>query len=244
MGEKYLAKWIWMFFAQIHCLPGFPLKSFVLWRTSTGLPFVRRPWKTIRLRYLYSKSISKHFRKIFNSFQKARRIWVKNISPSEINSFLLKSTVFRASNWNPLLQDRGRPSDLDICTVTQYLSIFAKHFIGFREGEKYGRKISRKVKLKVFFLKSTVFRASHWNPLFHDGLLTVFLLLEDRGRPSDFDICTITQYLSIFAKYLIGFRKREKYGRKISRKVKLNVFCSNPRSSGLSIEIFCFMTGF
>ena len=181
MGEKYLAKWIWMFFAQIHCLPGFPLKSFVLWRASNGLPFVRRPWKTIRLRYLYSKSISKHFRKTFHRFQKARKIWEKNISQSEIKSFLLKSTVFRAS---------------------------------------------------------------HWNPLFHDGLLTVFLLLEDRGRPSDLDICTVTQYLSIFAKYWIAFRKREKYVRKISRKVKLNVFCSNPRSSGLSIEIFCFMTGF
>ena len=48
--------------------------------------------------------------------------------------------------------------------------------------------------------------------LFYDGLLTVFLLLEDRGRPSDFDICSVTQYLSIFAKYFIGFKKREKYG--------------------------------
>ena len=140
-----------------------------------------------------------------------------------------------------MLEDRGRPSDLDICTVTQYLRIFAKHFIGFRKQEKYGRKISPKVKLKVFLLKSTLFGASHGNPLFHDGLLTVFLLLEDRGKPSDLDICTVTQYLSIFAKHFIGFRKREKYGRKISRKVKLKVFCSNPRSSGLPIEILCFM---
>ena len=180
MGEKYLAKWDWMLFAQIHGLPGFPLKSFVSLRASNGLPFVRRPWKTIILRDLYSKSISKHFRETFHRLQKARKIWEKNISPSEIKSFLLKSTVFRAS---------------------------------------------------------------HWNPLFHDGLLTVFLLLEDRGRPSDFDICTLTQYLSIFSKHFIGFRKREKYGRKISRKVKLKVFCSNPRSSGLPIGILCFMTG-
>ena len=253
---------------------------------------------------------------------------MKTISQGEIDCFLLKSTVFRASHWNLLfhyglltgfllLGDRGRPSYLEICIVNQYLSIFAKHFIGFIKREKYGRKISRKVKLKVFcsnlrssglpieilvswrasnglpsvrrpwkavrlryryinsiskhflktfhrfqkarkiweknisqseiksfLLKSTVFRASQWNPLFHDGLLTVFLLLEDRGRPSDLDICTVTQYLSIFAKYWIGFRKLEKYGRKISRKVKLNVFCSNPRSSGLPIEIFCFITGF
>ena len=98
--------------------------------------------------------------------------------------------------------------------------------------------------IKSFLLKSRVFRASQRNPLFHDGLLTVFLLLEDRGRPSDLDICTVTQYLSIFAKHFIGFRKREKYGRKISRKVKLKVFCSNPRSSGHPIEILCFMPGF
>ena len=69
-------------------------------------------------------------------------------------------------------------------------------------------------------------------------------MLEDRGRPSDLDICTVTQYLSIFAKHFIGFRKHEKYGKKIFRKVKLKVFCSNPRSSGLPIEILCFMTGF
>ena len=181
MGEKYLAKWNWMLFAQIHGLPGFPLKSFVSWRASNGLPFVRRPWKTVRFGYLYSNSISKHFRKILNRFKKAQKVWEKNISQSEIKSFLLKSTVFRAS---------------------------------------------------------------HWNPLFHDGLLTVFLLLEDRGRPSDLDICTLTQYLSIFAKYWIGFRKLQKYVRKISPKVKLKVFCSNPRSSGLPIEIFFSMTGF
>ena len=170
-----------MFFAEIHDLPGFPKKSFVSWRASHGLPLVRRPWKTVRLGYLYSNSISKHFRKTFHSFQKARKIWEKNILQSEIKSFLLKSTVFRAS---------------------------------------------------------------HWNPLLHDGLLTVFLLLEDRGRPSDLDICTVTQYLSIFAKHFIGFRKREKYERKISRKVKLKVFCSNPLSSGFPIEILYFMTGF
>ena len=177
------------------------------------------------------------------------------MSQSEFKSFLLKFTVFRASHWNPLfhaglltvfllLEDCGRPSKLDICTVTQYLSIFAKHFIGFRKREKFGRKISRKVKSKSFLLKFTVFRASHWNPLFHAGLLTVFLLLEDRGRPSKLDICTVTQYLSIFAKHFIGFRKREKYGRKISRKVKSKSFCPNPRSSGLPIELLCFMTSF
>ena len=69
-------------------------------------------------------------------------------------------------------------------------------------------------------------------------------MLEDRWSTSEFDICTETQYLIIFAKHFIGLRKREKYGRKISRKVKLKVFCSNRRSSGLPIEILCFMTGF
>ena len=130
-----------MFFSQIHGLLGFPLKSFVSCRSSNDLPFVRRPWKTIRLRYLYSKSISKYFRKTFHRFQKARKIWEKNISQSEIK---ILQMVFL------LLEDHGRPSDLDICTVTQYLSIFAKHFIGFRKHERYGRKISRKVKLKYF----------------------------------------------------------------------------------------------
>ena len=144
------------------------------------------------------------------------------MSQSEIKSFLLKFTVFRASHWNPLfhaglftvfllLEDRGRPSKLDICTVTQYLSIFAKHFIGFRKREKYLRKISRKVKWKVLLI-STVYRASHWNPLFHDGLLPVFLLLEDRGRPSYLHFFTVNPYLSIFAIYLTTCRKREKYG--------------------------------
>ena len=161
MGEKYLAKWNEKFFAQIHGLPGFPLKSFVSCRASNGLPFVRRPWKTVRLGYLYSKSISKHFRKAFHRFQKARKIWAKNISQSEMKSFCSNPrssglpieilcfldgllTVFL------FLEDSGRPSDLDICTVTQYLSIFTKHFIGFRKREKYGWKISRKVKWKVF----------------------------------------------------------------------------------------------
>ena len=94
------------------------------------------------------------------------------------------------------------------------------------------------MKLKVFLLKSTIFPESHCNIFFHDGLLMVFLLLEDRGRPSDLDICTVTQYLSIFAKYFIGFSRREKIWVKISRKVKLKAFCQNLRSSGLPIEIF------
>ena len=46
------------------------------------------------------------------------------------------------------------------------------------------------------------------------NIFKVFLLLEDRGRPSDLDICTVTQYLSTFAKYFIGFRKRENMGEK------------------------------
>ena len=167
-----------------------------------------------------------------------------------MKSFLLKSTVFRASHWNPLfharlltgfllLEDRGKPSDLDICTVTQYLSIFTKHFIGFRKREKYWRKISRKVKLEDFAqihglpgfpLKSFVsWRASNGLPFVR--------------RPSDLDICAVTQYLTIFGKHFIDFRKREKYGRKVSRKMKLKVFSSNPRSSGLPIEILCFMRG-
>ena len=137
--------------------------------------FVRSPWKTIRPGYLYSKSISKHFRKIFHRFQNERKIWVKNISQSEIKGFLLKSTVFRAS---------------------------------------------------------------HCNLLFHDGLLTVFLLSEDRGGPSDLDICTVTQYLSIFAKYFIGFRKRQKDGRKISRKVKLKVFAQIHGLPGFPLKSF------
>ena len=181
MGEKYLAKWNWMFFPQIHGLPGFPLKSFVSWRASNGFPFVRRPWKTVRLGYLYSNSISKHFRKTVHRFQKVRKIWVKNISQSENRSFLLKSTVFRAS---------------------------------------------------------------HWNPLLHGGLLTVFLFLEDRGRPSDLNFFTVNPYLSIFANYLASYRKREKNGGKISRNMKWKVFCSNPRSSVLPIVIFFSMTGF
>ena len=66
--------------------------------------------------------------------------------------------------------------------------------------------------IKGFLLKSTVFRASHCNLLFHEGLLTVFLLLEDRGRPSDLHLFTVNPYLSIFANSLISYRKREKYG--------------------------------
>ena len=181
MGENYLAKWNENFFAQIHGVPDVPLIFFVSWRASNGLPFLRRPWKTVRVGSLYRDSISKHFRKTFHRFQKARKIWVKNIWQSENKSFLLKSTVFRAS---------------------------------------------------------------HWNPLFHDGLLTVFLFLEDRGRPSDLNFFTVNPYLSVFANYLTSYRKREVDGRKISRKVKLNVFCSNPRSSGLPKEFLCFMTGF
>ena len=169
------------FFAQIHGLPGFPLKSFVSCWASNGLLFVRRQWKTVKIGYLYSNSISKHFRKTFHRFQKARKIFEKNISQSEIKKFLPKSTVFRAS---------------------------------------------------------------HWNPLFHDGLLTVFLLLEDRGRPSYLHFFAVNPYLSIFAIYWTIYRKHEKYDWKISRKVKLKVFCSNPRSSGFPIEILCFMPGF
>ena len=157
MGEKYLAKWNEKFFAQIHGLPGFPLKSFVSCQASNGLPFVRRPWKTVRLGYLYSNSISKHFHKTFHRFPKARKILEKISRKVKLENFAqihglpgfpLKSFVsWRASNGVPFVR---RPSDLDICAVTQYLTIFGKHFIGFRKREKYGRKVSRKVKLKVF----------------------------------------------------------------------------------------------
>ena len=138
-----------------------------------------------------------------------------------------------------LLEDGGRPSDFNFFTENPYLSIFANYLTSYRKREKYGRKISRKVKFKIFLLKSTVFRASHCNLLFHDRLLTGFLLLEDRGRPSDLDICTATQDLSIFAKYVIGFRMSEKIWVKISRKLKLKVFFVK-----IPIEILCFMRGF
>ena len=181
MGEKNSQSEIKRFLVKIQGLPGLTLKSFLSWRDSYGLCFVRRPWKTIRLGYLYSNSISKHFPKILHRFQKAQKIWVK----------ISRKVTLKVFNQNP------RSSGL-------LIEIFC-------------------------FMK---------------GLLTVFLFLEDRGRPSDLDISTVTQYQSIFAKYFICFRKREKYLWKISRKVELNVFCQNPRSSGFPIEIFCFMTGF
>ena len=68
--------------------------------------------------------------------------------------------------------------------------------------------------IKDFLLKSTVFRASHCNLLFHEGLLTVFLLLEDRGRPSDLHFFTVNTYLSIFANYLTSYRERKNMGEK------------------------------
>ena len=116
MGEKYLAQWNEKFFFKIHGLPGFPLKSFVSWQASNCLPFLRRPWKTIGLKFL---------------------------------------------------------------TVNPYLSIFAIYLTSYRKRESYGWKMSRKVKSKVFLLKSTVFLASFWNLLFHDVLVIVFLLSED-----------------------------------------------------------------
>ena len=73
-------------------------------------------------------------------------------------------------------------------------------------GEKYLPS-----EIKSLLQKSKVIQASHLNVLFHDRFLTVSLLLGDRGRPSDLNICTATQYLSGFAKYFIGFRKREKH---------------------------------
>ena len=151
MGENISQSEIKSFSVKIHCLPGFPLKSFVSWRASNGLPFVGRPWNTIRLGYLYSNSISKHFRKILYRFQKAQKLWVK----------ISRKVTLKVFNQNPrssgllteifcfmkglltvflFLEDRGRPSDLDICTVTQYLNIFPKYFIGFRKRKKYGWK--------------------------------------------------------------------------------------------------------
>ena len=81
--------------------------------------------------------------------------------PSEIKSLLQKSKVIQASHLNVLfhdsfltvfllLGDRGRPSHLNICTATQYLSFSAKYFIGFRKREIHLWQISHKVKLKVF----------------------------------------------------------------------------------------------
>ena len=148
-----------------------------------------------------------------------------------------------ASHFLPFVRRPWKTIRLDICTVTQYLSIFAKYFTGFRKREKYGRKISRKVKLKVFCSNP---RSSGFplKSVVSCRLLSIFLLLEDHERPSDLDISTVTQYLSIFTNYFTGFRNGEKYVSKVSRKMKLKVFCKNPMSSGIPIEIFCFMTGF
>ena len=99
--------------------------------------------------------------------------------------FLSKLTVFRAFHSNLLfydglltvfllLGDRGRPSDLDICTVNQYLSIFAKIFHRFQKARKIWVKNISQSEMECCLLKSTGFRASHRNLLFHDGLLTVF----------------------------------------------------------------------
>ena len=180
------------------------------------------------------------------------------MSQSEMKSFLLKFKVFRASHWNPLfhaglltvfllLEDRGRPCKTVKIGYLYSNSIskhFPKTFHRFQKARKIWEKNISQSEIKKFLPKSTVFRASHWNPLFHDGLLTVFLLLEDRGRPSYLHFFTVNPYLSIFANYLTSYRKREKYGWKICRKVNLKVFCSNSRSSGLPIEILCFMPGF
>ena len=168
-------------------------------------------------------------------FSESAKNMGENISQNEVNFFfLLKSTVFRASRWNLLfydglltvflfLEDRGRLSDLDICTVTQYLSIFAKYFIGFRKSEIWLKNISQS-EIQSFLSKYTVFRASHCNLLFHDGLLTVLFLLEDRWRPSDLNLFTVNPSLSIFENYLTSYRKREKDGWEVSREVKLKVF--------------------
>ena len=61
-------------------------------------------------------------------------------------------------------------------------------------------------------IKSFFCQNPHRDLVFHDRLLTVFLLLEDRGRPSDFNFFRENPYLSIFANYLTSYRKREKYG--------------------------------
>ena len=142
-----------------------------------------------------------------------------------------------------MLEDRGRPSDLDICTVTQYLSIFAKHFIGFRKREKYGRKISRKVKLKVFAqihglpgfpLKSFVScRASNGLPFVRRPWKTV--------RLGYLYSNSISKH---FRKTFHRFPKARKIWEKNISQSEIKSFCSNPRSSRLPIEIFCFMTGF
>ena len=175
---------------------------------------------------------------------------MKNISQSEIKGFLLKSTVFRAPHWNHffhdgllrvflLREDRGRPSDLYVFTVNPYLSIFANYLTSYREREKYGPKNISQSEIQDFFAQIHGLPGFSFNLLFHDRLLTGFLLLEDRGRPSDLDICTATQDLSIFAKYLIGFRMSDKIWVKISRKVKLKVLFGK-----IPIEILCLMRGF
>ena len=136
---------------------GFPLKSFVSSRTSNGFPFVRRPWKTVRLGYLYSKSISKHFRKTFHRFQKARKIWAKNISQSEMESFFLqihglpgfplKSFVScRASKGLPFVRRPWKTVKIGYLYSNSISKHFRKTFHMFQKGRKYGTKISRKVK--------------------------------------------------------------------------------------------------
>ena len=181
MGEKYLAKWNWMFFAQIHGLPGFPLKSFGLWRASNGLPFVRRPWNTIRLRYLYSKSISKHFRKIFHRFQKERKIWAKNIS--------------RNWNWMLFAQIHGLPG------------LPLKSFVSWRasNGLPFVRRQWKTIRLRYLYSKSI---SKHFRKIFN------------------------------------SFQKAWKIWVKNISQSEIKSFFSNPRSSGLPIEILYFMTGF
>ena len=180
MAEKYLAKWNYKFFAQIHGLPGYPLKSFVLWRASNSLRFLIRPWKTVRLRYLYWNSISKHFRKILYRFQKARKIWVKI-------SIKVKLKFF-AQIHGPL----GFPLKSFVsCRASNVLLFLRRPWKTVRLGYLYSNSISK-----------------HFRKTFH------------------------------------RFQKARKIWVKISLRVKLILFCSNPRSSGIPIEIFCFMSGF
>ena len=138
-------------FAQIHGLPGFPLKSFVSCRASNGLPFVRRPWKTVKIGYLYSNSISKHFRKTFHRFQKARKIWEKNISQSEIKKFFaqihglpgfpLKSFVsYRDSNGLPFVRRPWKTVKIGYLYSNSISKHFCKTFHRFQKARKYERK--------------------------------------------------------------------------------------------------------
>ena len=136
---------------------GLPIEILFSCRASNGLPFVRRPWKTVKIGYLYCNSISKHFHKTFHRFQKARKIWEINISLSEIKFFFpqihglpgfpLKSFVScRASKGLPFVRRPWKTVKIGYLYSNSISKHFRKTFYMFQKGRKYGTKISRKVK--------------------------------------------------------------------------------------------------